>query len=179
LLLGACTGADDLNIHRAWHSRRLAYSAEVIAIAMPGSEKLIDAIPLFELVEVVKMSNRDSQSDENSNTERPKKENNRINTDSEKLEKKYAGDKKCGDSNKVKFQHALQLQTKPDGYNSGRQYIIQAHSDDECQNILQELTKLSKIALDNFLSKSRFEKVQARATPSHPDKSPPVVSLLP
>ena len=36
-------------IDRAWYSRRLAYSNEVIAFALPGSEKLIDAIPLAEI----------------------------------------------------------------------------------------------------------------------------------
>ena len=46
---------------KAWHSRRLAYSA------LPSSEQLIDAIPLFELMEVVSMSDRDDvRSDEQS-----------------------------------------------------------------------------------------------------------------
>jgi hypothetical protein len=52
---------------KAWHSRRLAYSDEVLASALPSSEQLIDAIPLFELMEVVSMSDRDDvRSDEQS-----------------------------------------------------------------------------------------------------------------
>ena len=115
------------------------------------------------------MSDRDTRSDEHSSTEKLKRESNKVGADPEQLKNKHAGDKKTGDSNKVKFQHALQLHTKPDGYNSGRQYIIQAHTDAECQKLLSDLTRLSKIALDKFLAKSRFEKAQARPRmPSSP-----------
>jgi hypothetical protein len=116
---------------------------------------------MFELVDVVNMADRDTHSDENSTAEKNRRDSSRPIADSDQLEKKHAGDKKSGDSNKVKFQRALQLQTKPDGYNSGRQYIIQAHTDAECQQIFNDLTKLSKFALDKFLAKTRFEKAQA------------------
>jgi hypothetical protein len=120
-------------VDRAWHPRRLAYSDEVIAFALPGSEKLIDAIPLFELTDVVNMSDRDARSDDHSTTDKLKRESSRVGADPEPPDKKqHAGDKKSGDSNKVKFQHALQLHTKTDGYNSGRQYIIKARNDADC-----------------------------------------------
>ena len=77
-------------------------------------------------------------------------------------------DKKQGDTNKVKFRHAFQLRTKPDGYNSGRQYIIQARTEEERQKIVADLTKLSKIAIDKFLAKSQFRKTQARPAPPAP-----------
>ena len=70
-------------------------------------------------------------------------------------------DKKQGDTNKVKFRHSFQLRTKSDGYNSGRQYIIQARSDEERQKIATDLIKLSKIAIDKHLAKSQFRKTQA------------------
>jgi hypothetical protein len=69
--------------------------------------------------------------------------------------------KKPGDSNKVKFKNALQLHTKSDGYNSGRQYIIQAGNDEELRQMVQEITKLSKAASDKFLAKSQLDKMQA------------------
>ncbi len=76
-------------------------------------------------------------------------------------------DKKQGDSNKVKFRHSFQMRTMPEGYNSGRQYIIQARSDEERQKIVADLTKLSKIAIDKHLAKSQFRKTQVRrALPS-------------
>jgi hypothetical protein len=69
--------------------------------------------------------------------------------------------KKPGDSNKVKFKNALQLHTKSDGYNSGRQYIVQAGNDDELRRMVQDLTKLSKAASDKYLAKSQLDKMQA------------------
>jgi hypothetical protein len=81
-------------------------------------------------------------------------------------------DKKQGDSNKVKFRHAFQLRTQQEGYNSGRQYIIQARTEEERQKIVADLTKLSKIANDKFLAKSQFRKTQARAPPSPADPRP-------
>ena len=125
------------------------------------------------------MADRDTHSDEPTPTGKYKKENNRSTVESEQSEKKHSGDKKSGDSNKVKFQRALQLQTKPDGYNSGRQYIIQAHTDEECQQIYNELTKLSKIALDKYLAKSRFEKAQECSSPSVPHPPFPIAILSP
>ncbi len=53
--------------------------------------------------------------------------------------------KKSGDSNKVKFRHAVQLCTKTDGdgYNSGRQYIIQARNEQEHKTIIKDLTRFA------------------------------------
>ena len=76
---------------------------------------------------------------------------------------------KPGDSNKVKFRNAVQIHTKPDGYNSGRQYIIQARSDEESRKIAEQLTKLSKIATEIFLAKSKFAKAQASPASFPPD----------
>jgi hypothetical protein len=73
--------------------------------------------------------------------------------------------KKPGDSNHVKFRNALQIHTKYDGYNSGRQYIIQTRSEEECDRIVDQLTKLSKTAAEQLLAKSQFVKAQASTHP--------------
>mmetsp|Transcript_52361 Transcript_52361/g.109235 ORF Transcript_52361/g.109235 Transcript_52361/m.109235 type:complete len:514 (-) Transcript_52361:54-1595(-) len=137
----------------AWHPRRLAYSNDVIAFALPGSLKIVDAIPLFELVEVVNMSDTDVVHTSPSIDEEE--------SDSKSV-KVNRTQKKSGDSNKVKFRHAVQLCTKTegDGYNSGRQYIIQARNEQEHKKIIKDLTRLSKLATDKFLAKSQFEKAQ-------------------
>jgi hypothetical protein len=121
---------------RAWHPRRIAYSNDVVAFAIPGPElKIVDAIPLFELVEVVNMSDTDVA-------------HKSQDIDEEELDIKSVKvnrtQKKSGDSNKVKFRHALQLCTKTDGdgYNSGRQYIIQARNEPELKKIIKDLTRL-------------------------------------
>ncbi len=135
------------------------YSKEVIAFSNPDTDrdKLLDAIPLFELEETANMKDDETEG----NSERMGRgDANKSGVDvSDHPEK----DKKQGDTNKVKFRHSFQLRTKPDGYNSGRQYIIQARSDEERQKIITDLNKLSKIAIDKFLAKSQFRKIQVRA----------------
>jgi hypothetical protein len=123
----------------------------------------LDAIPLFELDETANM--KDDESDGHTSERMSKGESSKSSMDlSEHPEK----DKKQGDSNKVKFRHSFQLRTKPEGYNSGRQYIIQARSEEERQKIVKELTKLSKIAIDKFLAKSQFRKTQVPARALRP-----------
>jgi hypothetical protein len=162
--LSRCTQSERLN-GRSWGSRRLVYSKEVIAFSNPGSDKIVDAIPLFELEETSKMKDDDSET--NGNSEKSKAEVSKSSADHSEHPELKGGeikDKKQGDTNKVKFRHAFQLRTQSEGYNSGRQYIIQARTEEERQKIVSDIIKLSKIANDKFLAKSQFRKTQARAS---------------
>ena len=131
----------------------MAYSNEVISFALPKTETRIDAIPMFEVVEVTSMQDHGAKSGDQS------KHASKTNDDDSF--KNQASEKKSGDSNKVLFRHALQIHTKPDGYNSGRQYVIKARDETECQTLIRELNRLAKIATDKFLAKSHFDKAQA------------------
>ena len=73
-----------------------------------------------------------------------------------------AKEKKNGKTNKMMFTFSFQLRTSTEGYNSGRQYIIQAHSDLERQKLVAQIKQLSKVSTDKFLAKSQFMKAQAR-----------------
>ncbi len=159
---------------RTWGPRRFVYSKEVVGFSNPGSDKIVDAIPLFELEETAKM--KDDDSDTHGGVEKVKMESVKNPVDHSEHPEAKGGeikDKKQGDTNKVKFRHAFQLRTKHDGYNSGRQYIIQARTEEERQKIVSDLTKLAKIANDKFLAKSQFRKTQARP----PRADPPPRSL--
>ena len=131
----------------------------MIFFALPDSENRIDAIPLFEVVEVASMQDGGAKSDDHSSSGKVQRDNSKMMEDDPS--KKPSTEKKSGDSNKVMFRNALQIHTKPDGYNSGRQYVIQARSEEERQKIVQDLTKLSKVATDKFLAKTHFDKAQA------------------
>jgi hypothetical protein len=133
----------------------------------PDTDKIVDAIPLFELEEAANM--KDAEGDGATGPEKSKGENGKVTADhSEHPETKGADvkEKKQGDTNKVKFRHAFQLRTQQEGYNSGRQYIIQARTEEERHKIVSDLARLSKIANDKFLAKSQFRKTQASA--QHP-----------
>jgi hypothetical protein len=139
------------------------YSNDVISFALPDTDTPIDAIPLFEVVEAASMQEGGDKSDDHSASGKIKKNSSKT-FDDDPL-KKPTSEKKSGDSNKVLFRNALQILTKADGYNSGRQYVVQARDEAECQAIVQELNRLSKIATDKFLAKSQFDKAQASHTP--------------
>jgi hypothetical protein len=162
---------------RAWHPRRLVYSKDMILFALPGSTHVIDAIPLFEVTEIAYM-NDEGKGDENISPGKIKRGSSKsliVTEDESPPEKKPpdAKGKRSGDSNKVKFRNSLQIHTKADGYNSGRQYIIKVGSDAERKTMIEELRKLSKIATDKFLAKSEFAKSQASIVP------PPAVPCSP
>ena len=70
--------------------------------------------------------------------------------------------RKNGKSNKLRFIYSFQIRTTTEGYNSGRQYIIQANSDAECQALVVQIRRLAKMSREKFLAKSRFLKAQAR-----------------
>ncbi len=146
---------------RSWGHRRVVFSKEVIAFSNPDTDrdKLLDAIPLFELEETANM--KDDESEGHTSERMSKGDTSKSAMDFSEHHGPEK-DKKQGDSNKVKFRHSFQLRTKPEGYNSGRQYIIQARSEEERQKIVKDLTKLSKIAIDKFLAKSQFRKTQVR-----------------
>ncbi len=65
-----------------------------------------------------------------------------------------------GDSNKMKYRHALQIRTDTDGYNSGRTYYLQASSDEQCADLVGQLTKQVKVARKKALARTRFQKSQ-------------------
>jgi hypothetical protein len=130
----------------------VTYTIDLITFSLPSSDSVIDAIPLFEVEEVVKMTEDEGRLDDSIYSGGSFKK--------EKLSPE-GPEKKSGDSNKVKFRNALQIQTKADGFNSGRQYIIQARSEEERKTVVENLTKLFKTATDKFLAKSQFAKAQA------------------
>ena len=71
-----------------------------------------------------------------------------------------AKSKKTGNTNKLKFSFSFQLRTTLEGYNSGRQYIIQAGSDEESQALVTNIRRLAKVSRENYLAKSKFLKAQ-------------------
>ena len=130
-------------------------------MSQPNSSKVVDAIPLFELEEIFFMHNDFKESlmnmDDVANNDAAETRVNAI--DGKPSDSKP---KKNAKSNKLKFINSFQIRTITEGYNSGRQYIIQANSDLESRSLVKQIRKLAKISRDNFLAKSQFLKAQAR-----------------
>ena len=112
-------------------------------------------MPLFEVEEILDMNSWvDPEEEAKNKKSKPKPQRGSAIFQDEEAEKKP------GDSNKVKFKNALQIRTVQDGYNSGRKYYIQTSGEEESQEIMRDLEKLAKIALEKFLAKSQFMKAQ-------------------
>jgi hypothetical protein len=122
-------------ICRTWGPRRFVYTKDVVALASPDSEELVDAIPMFELEEITKMTGSDD-----------------------------IGQSETAQGDIIRLCHAFALCTIAGGYNSGQKYIIQARNEEECIKIINALTKSSKIAFDKFLGRTPFIKIQALPT---------------
>ena len=122
----------------------------------PNSSKIVDAIPLFELEEVLLM--HEDAKDTSRSDEISKRYS--ATSLSDQVDKKMS-DRKNAKSNKLRFSHSFQLRTIAEGYNSGRQYIIQANSFDERQALVVQIRKLAKVSRELYLAKSKFLKAQA------------------
>ena len=83
-----------------------------------------------------------------------------------------AKSKKTGNTNKLKFSFSFQLRTTLEGYNSGRQYIIQAGSDEESQALVTKIRRLAKVSTENYLAKSKFLKAQVLLFAPHTPLAP-------
>ena len=58
--------------------------------------------------------------------------------------------------------NVLQIETTPEGYNSGRPYQIQAKNGQDFRTLIEDLTRLSTIAREEAEKKSKFKKLQMR-----------------
>ncbi len=58
--------------------------------------------------------------------------------------------------------NVFEIETEPEGYNSGRIYQIQAASAEDFRCLLEDLTKLASAAREEAEAKSRFKKSQQR-----------------
>ena len=67
-----------------------------------------------------------------------------------------------GDSNNVKFKNSFKIRTLIDGYNSGRTYYLKASNDEQCANIVKQLSQSAKAAKKAKEAKTRFERSQER-----------------
>ena len=132
-------------IFRSWQSRRFIYTKEAVYFSAIDEEVVIDVIPIVEIVEVNKVS--DGEENTNSSSEL-------------QIEKKTMSKPQM--ANVTVNQYRLQIVTDPDGYNSGRKYVLRASSDEACEQLIKDLTALSKIEKKKAERRSKFQRTQAK-----------------
>jgi hypothetical protein len=138
-----------VSFFRTWQSRRVIYSKETLFFSPIGDDVVVDVVPIVEIVEINKVIEN---------------ENRNLNGGSQTdliVEKKIHKDSQ---NSKVATlsQCRFQIITDPDGYNSGRKYVLQASSDEVCTATIKELTTLAKIEKKKAERRSKFQRTQAK-----------------
>ena len=126
----------------SWDSRRIVYTKKLIAFSNPNDDEVLDFIPLSEIIAVRDMSLIGEIADDAS----------QFNAESVENEEASA------EGGAAAIGNVLMIETKPEGYNSGRPYEIQAKTGQDFRALLQDVTKLSNTARE-----------QAGARPTHHD----------
>jgi hypothetical protein len=114
--------------------------------------RVVDAIPLFEVVEIGYAQNGD---DSNCPEDVMKSEYERRASSARNI----IG---STESKKVKLKNDFHIRTAIDGYNSGRVYYLKASTDVECEEIVRKLSQSARQARKVMEAKTRFQKSQER-----------------
>jgi hypothetical protein len=152
-------------------------------ISRPGESLLIDSIPLSEILNVAEMydthmkdliSHPITRASNLNTPEMGKKPNTNSDEDCVNLEAilhEHSKTRKfLANNNKINIQglpRTLQIQTIPDGYNSGRTYYLRAALSDEHAHILKTLKKTADTARKRAEVKSQFVKAQSAVRTIH------------
>ncbi len=99
---------------RIWQSRRVVFTKNIIAFAYVGDNNMLDYVPLCEICGI---DNLDHEVDQRGSS-------------TLQLEKA------------VNALHALQIQTVPEGHNSGRKYFLQADTELQRNELMTQLKSL-------------------------------------
>jgi hypothetical protein len=119
------------------------FTKKIIAFSNVNDDAVIDIIPLHEVLMIRDMSFYNEIADDGSE----------FNGTAASEE-----EKSTAESNKNQFQ----IETSPQGYNSGRIYQIEANLPQSFRVLLEDLTKLSAAAREEAEAKSRFKKTQEK-----------------
>jgi hypothetical protein len=103
-------------VFRHWARRRVVITRDIMAFAYVGDTNMLDHIPLREITGI------------------------------ENLEQNQQRSSKLLFEKTVNVSNALQIQTIPDGYNSGRKYLIQAENEDERNRLVIDFKRHVKRA---------------------------------
>jgi hypothetical protein len=144
---------------RTWHARRVVCTKEKMYFSRMSANNLIDMIPLHEISSVSEMKDfeRITSSSDLSNPSF----NWRMSKSTKALDcenNSGAVEKGC-ENQSGSF---LQIKTTTDGFNSGRVYYLQTRSLEQCQTIVQELTRAVERAKAKIENLPLFRSTQAK-----------------
>jgi hypothetical protein len=128
-----------------WQKRRVVWTKYVIYLTSVSEYTVFDSIPLAEIASTQQV-NEANRSEPLAPSAPSQHRQSSI---------------KSADSSQTRFQHALQLKTIPDGFNSGRTYYLQAASDEQCRAVCESISRLARRAREEAAATSRIRRAQA------------------
>ena len=117
------------------------FTKKIIAFANANEDGVLDIVPLHEVMNV-----RDTTLQ------------NEIMADEDS---EFEGTTPS-DDDQTEVKNVFEIETNPEGYNSGRVYQIQAESAQDFRTLFDNLTKLASVAREEAEAKTRFKKSQQR-----------------
>jgi hypothetical protein len=125
----------------------MVYTRKMIVFSNLDDDAVLDLIPMHEIIMIRDMTvifGADVDDDDS------------VSNDLQEEDEGENDEAHGADSNK----NVLQIETSPEGYNSGRPYQIQAATGQDFRALLEDFTKLSLAAREEAEAKSRFRKLQ-------------------
>jgi hypothetical protein len=117
----------------------MVYTDRILVLTRPGSDELVDIVPLREILTV---NGTEEGLEVDPFDSFPDKQQDEVGGDS--------GEAQC----------TLEIRTLPDGYNSGRVFKIRVLSKKSHRTVIEELTSLSEIERERFEAKSKYKRMQ-------------------
>ena len=145
----------------------MCYTRKGIFLSILGKGTVNDAIPMFEILEIIQMNSFRNSFRNNQTSDIAKQLD--INSDAGESD---IDDRSVMDTDKIsswnqqdgfrKFVNAFQIKTIPNGFTSGRTYALKAYTSSQFGAIVSDLERLSAEARAEAEAKSNFRRSQDR-----------------
>jgi hypothetical protein len=130
----------------SWQPRRMVFTKQVLVFARSTDDEVVDVIQLHEIKNIKDNSARDQTGQMNLAPESENSASANTKGETANLKKTFL------------------IETSEDGYNAGRVYIIQVKTEKDFGTVMEDLTRLCKIAREKAEARSKFKKTQDRVS---------------
>ena len=124
-----------LRFCRKWRTRRVVYTNEVIAFSNVADDRLLDQIPLEDIIGIDEIQASSEASPQIDST----------------IEAH------------VDFTNAFQIRTRTDGYNGGRGYFLRSESGGDVASLIQGIALVAKVAARKARGRTKWGLAQEHA----------------
>jgi hypothetical protein len=129
-------------VYSSWQPRRMVFTKNTLAFSRANDDEVVDVVKLHE-VQCIK----DNFAQDGYMNLASGNEDSKISATKNEFAKK-----------------SFQIETTEEGYNAGRIYVIQMKSEKDFGAVVEDLTRLHKIARDKAEARTKFKRIQDRVS---------------